>query len=564
AAADLEFFEKQIRPLLAQHCYECHGEKKSKGGLRLDVAAGWQRGGDSGPAVVAGKPDESLLIAAVRREGLEMPPTGKLPDNAIRVLEEWVARGAPAPADARRPIAANVPRTIDIAAGRQFWAYQPPRATVLPLVDDPVWSVHPVDRFIFSKLQEAELRPQLPAQRATLVRRLYFDLWGLPPEVEDLTAAENEQSPDWYERLVDRLLASPRFGERWARHWLDVVRFGESLTLRGFILPDAWRYRNYVIESFNDDRPYLQFLREQVAGDLLPADTVADRQQQLVATTFLALGNTNLEEQDKRQLDMDVVDEQLDVIGKAFLGQTIGCARCHDHKFDPIPTRDYYALAGILRNVQTLAHENVSKWMSVNLPLAPEEEKKFAEFEAQIAAVETEIDKLKEQLARTEGPRANDANVAAAADLPGIVIDDAQAKIVGAWQASKSVKPYIGAGYVHDSAQGKGEKTATFAPELPKNGRYEVRLAYTAADNRAKDVPVTVFSAEGEKLIRVNMREQPPIDGRFLSLGQYRCEAAGQNFVLVANEGTTGHVVVDAVQYLWADDDKFAPSQVEI
>ncbi|HEY4312409.1 MAG TPA: DUF1553 domain-containing protein [Pirellulales bacterium] len=564
AAADLEFFEKQIRPLLAQHCYECHGVKKSKGGLRLDVAAGWQRGGDSGPAVVAGKPDESLLIAAVRREGLEMPPTGKLPDQAIRALEEWVVRGAPAPADAGKPIPAKVSRTIDIEAGRQFWAYQPPHATAPPQVDDPVWSVHPMDRFIFSKLQEAGLRPQTPAERATLVRRLYFDLWGLPPDVDDLIAVESDQSPDWYERLVDRLLASPRFGERWARHWLDVVRFGESLTLRGFILPDAWRYRNYVIESFNGDRPYVQFLREQVAGDLLPADTIADRQRQLVATTFLALGNTNLEEQDKRQLDMDVVDEQLDVIGKAFLGQTIGCARCHDHKFDPIPTRDYYALAGILRNVQTLAHENVSKWMSVNLPLAHEDEGKFAEFEAQVAAVETKVAKLKEQLARADGQKADDAKVAAAADLPGIVIDDSQAKLVGAWQTSQSVKPYIGAGYVHDSDQGKGEKTATFAPELPKNGRYEVRLAYTAADNRAKDVPVTVFSAEGDRLIRVNMRERPPIDGRFISLGQYRCEAAGQNFVLVANEGTTGHVVVDAVQYLSADDDKPAARREEL
>ena len=159
------------------------------------------------------------------------------------------------------------------------------------------------------------------------MRRLYFDLWGLPPTVDELTAIGSDTSPDWYEQLVDRLLASPRFGERWARHWLDIVRYGESLTLRGFILPDAWRYRNYVIESFNADRPYFQFLRQQLAGDLLPAETIADRQWQLVATTFLALGNTNLEEQDKRQLDMDVVDEQLDVIGKAFLGQTIGCAR---------------------------------------------------------------------------------------------------------------------------------------------------------------------------------------------------------------------------------------------
>jgi hypothetical protein len=547
-----EFFEKKIRPLLVQHCYECHSANKSKGNLRLDLQAGWLQGGDSGPAIVAGRPDESLLISAIRRDGLEMPPTGKLPDEAIRLFEEWVKRGAPATADPDIPTAQSARRTIDLEAGRQFWAYQPVRDTSPPAVDDALWSKHPIDCFLWARLQAAGLKPQPSADRATLARRLYFDLWGMPPTVEELTAIENDSSADWYDKLVDQLLASPRFGERWARHWLDIVRYGESLTLRGFILPDAWRYRNYTIETFNADRPYFQFLREQLAGDLLPAATIADRQRQLVATTFLTLGNTNLEEQDKRQLDMDVVDEQLDVIGKAFLGQTIGCARCHDHKFDPIPTRDYYALAGILRNVQTLEHANVSKWMEVNLPLPADEEAPFVEHEARVTALEQKIAEYKKKLAGTNN---QDAKVVSIADLRGIVIDDSQAKKVGDWQQSQSVKPYVGAGYAHDQDKAKGEKTATFTPELPRTGRYEVRLAYTAGENRSADVPVTVFSADGEKLIHVNMQERPPLDGTFLSLGQYRCEAAGQNFVLVANEGTKGHVVIDAVQYLALDDD---------
>ena len=305
------------------------------------------------------------------------------------------ARGKPAPPSRDASTAQTARRTIDLEAGRAFWAYQPPRDTASPAVEDPLWSSHPIDRYLFARLHAAGRAPRSRRQIRVLVApRLYFDLWGLPPTVDELTAIGSETSPDWYEQLVDRLLASPRFGERWARHWLDIVRYGESLTLRGFILPDAWRYRNYVIESFSADRPYPEFVREQIAGDLMPAESLAYRQRQLVATTFLALGNTNLEEQDKRQLEMDVVDEQIDVIGKAFLGQTIGCARCHDHKFDPIPARDYYALAGILRNVQTLAHENVSKWMNVDLSLPPGRgaEAPFADHEVQVADVEENRD----------------------------------------------------------------------------------------------------------------------------------------------------------------------------
>ena len=503
------------------------------------------------------------LISAVRHDGLEMPPSGKLSDEKIRLLEQWVARGAISPPDehdASRPAGQDV---FDLEAGRKFWAYQAPREASLPLASGSDLADHPIDRFVRARLEAAKLCASPQAERAVLVRRLFFDLCGLPPLPAEIDACEQDKSPDWYDKLVDRLLASPHFGEHWGRHWLDLVRFGESLTLRGFILPDAWRYRDYVIESFNRDRPYDRFVREQIAGDLLPAASLEDRRRQLIATTFLALGNTNLEEQDKRQLEMDVVDEQLDVIGKAFLGQTIGCARCHDHKFDPIPTRDYYALAGILHNSQLLEHANVSKWNTVPLPLPEREEAVLAREEAALAALKRDVEDARRRIATlaassTAGREVTGDQTLAAANIPGIVVDDSQAKKVGQWQMSQHTKPFVGAGYIHDQDAGKGEKTVTFVPELPSDGRYEVRLAYTPGANRAADVPVTVFSADGEKTLHVDMQQHPKLDDRFVSLGEYRCEVAGQSFVLVTNEGTHGHVVVDAVQFLPAD--QAAPS----
>ncbi len=251
---------------------------------------------------------------------------------------------------------------------------------------------------------------------------------------------------------------------------------------------------------------------------------------------------------------MDVVDEQLDTIGKAMLGQTIGCARCHDHKFDPIPTRDYYALAGILRNSQQLEHENISKWMEVPLPLPADEEDKIARHEALVDSKQKQIDELKATIAKLEPDTSGQGPaVVAAKDLPGIVVDDQQAKKVGEWKVSQHTKRYIDAGYLHDDNTGKGEKTLTFVPALPRNGKYEVRLAYSYAPGRAKNVPVTVFSADGERTIQIDQRKPPPIDGRFVSLGEYYCEQAGQSFVLVATDGASGHVTADAVQFIPRD-----------
>jgi hypothetical protein len=474
--------------VLIAECFGCHsaGAKKLKGGLRLDSRA----------AVLAGD------------DGLSMPPKGRLAEATIADFEHWIKSGAPDPRDGSPTSAKS---GIDIEAGRRFWAYQRPRRHDPPKVAATTRPLGTIDRFILSALEAKGLRPGPEADRATLARRLWFDLAGVPPTPEDLDAFLADRRPDAYERLVDRLLASPAFGERWGRHWLDVARYGESLTLRGLVLKDAWRYRDYVIDSWKEDRPFDQFIREQVAGDLLPSSGLGERRRQLVATSFLALGNTNLEEQDKSQLEMDVVDEQLDTIGKAFLGQTIGCARCHDHKFDPIPTADYYALAGILRNTKTLEHANVSKWLERPLPVLPDVDAKLKAREKAVADLEAKIKAERGRLA-AKGNLAPGAM--AVKDVPGVVVDDAQARKVGPWKPSTYSGTYIGPGYIHDEDKDKGEKTLTFQPDLPEAGLYDVWLAYPPGGNRANDVPVTILSADGETTVRVDMRAPPPTRDR--------------------------------------------------
>jgi hypothetical protein len=358
-------------------------------------------------------------------------------------------------------------------------------------------------------------------------------------------------------RTTDRLLASPRFGEAWGRHWLDIARFAESSGGgRTLLFKDAWRYRDYVIEAFNADVPFDRFIREQLAGDLLPAPTPEDSRRLTTATAFLSLGPTNYEEQDKQQLRFDVIDEQIDTIGKAFLGQTIGCARCHDHKFDPIPQRDYYALAGILASTRTLMSytENVARWISAPLPGDPQTEAALRAHEEKVAALEKQLATAKATVAEaskgvsvaTEKP----GKSIAASDLPGIVIDDTEAKVVGVWKHSRSVGSFIGEGYLSDNNLDKGEKTVTFSPVIPQSGRYDVRLAYSYFHDRADNVRITVFHADGEDTVYVDETQVPPIDGRFVSLGKYRFEKDGAGYVLLTNEGTTKFVTVDALQLL--------------
>jgi mono/diheme cytochrome c family protein len=340
----LQFFEQHIRPLFVTHCYSCHSReaKKIRGGLLLDSREGWSKGGDSGPALVPGEPERSLLLHAVHyTDDLKMPPKGKLPDRDIELLTRWVRRGAP---DPRAAPATPAPRALGVEEGRRHWAFQPLRVTPAPPVADGSWCRTPVDRFVLAKLEAKGLRPNPVADRRTLVRRLYFDLLGLPPAPEEIEAFVRDPDPHAYEKLVQRLLASPHYGERWARHWMDVARFGESHGYeQDYDRPYAYPYRDFLIQALNANMPYDQFVRWQVAGDEL----APDRPVALAATGFLGGGPfpTQLTEAEFESARYDELDDMAGTTGQAFLGLSVGCARCHDHKYDPIPTRDYYRLA---------------------------------------------------------------------------------------------------------------------------------------------------------------------------------------------------------------------------
>jgi hypothetical protein len=354
----IAFFEKSIRPVLVKECYACHaaGAMKVRGGLMLDTRDGLRKGGDSGPALVPGDPRNSLLVKALKhsQDDLKMPPKKKLPAEVVADFEKWVAQGAPDPRGGAVRVTKN---EIDIEKGRTFWSFRPPAQAAPPAVRDAAWPRGDIDLFLLAGLEAKGLRPAPDADARTLLRRLSFDLTGLPPTPEDVEAFVTEYAANPEAALgaaADRLLASPRFGERWGRHWLDVARYAESSgRANNFAYPHAWRYRDYVIASFNADKPYDQFVREQLAGDLLAARDDAQKTEFLTATGFLAVGPKTHNERDRRQFEMDLADEQIDATFQAFQALTVACARCHDHKFDPVPQKDYYALAGIFRSTQT-------------------------------------------------------------------------------------------------------------------------------------------------------------------------------------------------------------------
>jgi hypothetical protein len=552
--ADLAFFEKRIRPVLVQQCYACHSQaaaktKKLKGGLFLDSRDGLLKGGDSGPALVPGKPDESLLISALRYEDYEMPPKGRLPRKVVADFVTWIKLGA---TDPRKNPGTATGVGIDLEQGRRHWSYQPLRSAAEPSVRDTAWPTNSIDRFILARLEAKGLRPSPDAKPEVLIRRLYYDLIGLPPTPEQVDEFAADPSPMAYRQLVERLLASPRFGERWGRHWLDVVRFGESNTLRGTVFSQAWRYRDYVIAAFNDDMPFNQFIIEQVAGDLLPSDSWQQRRRQLIATGMLSMGNNNFENQDKGQLRMDAVDEQLEVIGRAFLAQTITCARCHDHKFDPIPTRDYYALAGILRNTKTLNHSNVSRWIDVPLPTAPGTEETIRAQKSVVKHLQQQIAAIKKSLGGTANQKVPGAKTVSIDSLAGIVIDNTKAELKGQWSKSTSNPRFVAAEYLFIGGSGNGQASAEFTTKLPADGKYEVRISYSPGGNRASNTPITVWSIGGSKTVRVNQKQKPPIDDLFVSLGTFVFRRDEPARVVIGNAGADAIVIADAIQFLIA------------
>ncbi len=437
SAADFQFFEAKVRPVLVERCYGCHSAtaKKQRGGLRLDSRAAAFKGGDTGPAVVPGRPDESLLVKAIRQqdEALQMPPKGKLPAREIAALEEWVRRGAPFPEVAA---GASQHGAIDLARGRKFWSFQPPREAPPPAVRDRTRPLRRIDYFVLAEQEKRGLVPSAPASRRTLIRRVTFDLVGLPPTPAEVEAFASDPAAGAYERLVERLLASPLYGERWGRFWLDLARYCDVAEPWADVKAPPHLYRDWVVRAFIDDLPYDRFVQLQLAADLLPDAAPADR----AALGFLGLSPTYWKE---LKLDKDVIktvvaeewEERIAALSGTFLGLTVACARCHDHKFDPITQRDYYALAGVLASTRLAdcpvvpdalalqarkASERIRECqgridkLRAKKPLPPDATKQVGELTAEIARLKRNTPALSEALA----PGVEEASLLVLADGP--------------------------------------------------------------------------------------------------------------------------------------------------
>ncbi|MEI7685601.1 MAG: PSD1 and planctomycete cytochrome C domain-containing protein [Planctomycetota bacterium] len=376
------FFENQVRPILAKSCQKCHGAKKQNGSLRLDSRMDVLRGGDQGPSVVVGDPKKSLLIQALSHQNdLRMPPKQKLSEEQIAVLVKWVQMGAPWPAESQAPATIRSGPVSD--ADRAFWSFRPVVELPPPPVRDAAWVRNDIDRFILAKLEAKGLKPAPDADRRTLIRRATFDLIGLPPTPEDVNAFLADESPDAYAKLVERLLASKHYGERWGRHWLDVVRYADTAgETADYPAPQAYLYRNYVIDAFNADKPYDEFVREQIAGDRLAAQGPREKYaERVIATGYLAISR-RFGFNPEKDFHLTIQDT-IDTMGQSFLGMSLGCARCHDHKFDAVMRDDYYALYGIFESSRYAVPGSESKPRPADMvPLLPPEEMQKLKAEA--------------------------------------------------------------------------------------------------------------------------------------------------------------------------------------
>lgn len=417
----LDFFESKIRPVLIENCYRCHSanEQSVRGGLSVDNQEALLAGGESGAAIVPGDLDSSILWHAINYRDYRMPPKGKLPANVIEDFKTWIQMGAPDPRINQGVVVNPKVTPEDIEKGKSFWSFTLPKRAQPTLQKYKTWSDSPIDRFVASKWEEQDIEPAQDCQPSTLVRRLTFDLVGLPPTPEQGAGFLQDwksSEQDAIERLVDELLDSKQFGEHWGRHWLDVARYAESSGKESDVsFPNAWRYRNYVIDSFNNDKPYDRFILEQVAGDLLQVNSDAQWNENLIATGFLALGPKSLAEQNPRQFQADLVDEQIDTTTRVVLGLSVGCARCHDHKFDPIPQSDYYALAGIFQSTETFyggtrsqRNRQPSDW--IRLPIQDPESAKPIMSRQEIAELKKELQERQEELLQARRAQRTGAN----------------------------------------------------------------------------------------------------------------------------------------------------------
>ena len=568
AAQDTEFFEKKIRPVLVEYCFECHSGDEHESQLRVDSLAALLVGGERGPAIVPGKPNEGTFLPAVRHDDtLQMPPNKKLPQAVIADLTRWVQEGAVWPNAepvqvAPRPVATE---RLPTEEDRLFWAFQPPRSVTVPRVADPAgWAQTPIDQFVLQQLEAAQLAPNAIADKRTLIRRATLALVGIPPTPDEVNAFLTDDSPQAFERVVDRLLTSPHYGERWGRHWLDVARYGDSNGLdENLAYGNAWRYRDYVIDAFNADLPYDEFLREQIAGDLLPPSPEPSVQlRRVVATGFLSLGAKMLAEDDPVKMEMDIIDEQLDTLGKAVMGLTLGCARCHDHKFDPISAHDYYALAGIFKSSKTMDNFGVvARWQErpIAVPEIVAERDRLMATAAALQAditqrVKTESERVTTQastqlaaylLAADRQLRIDEslknaqpiANDDARRSAPECVLLEAENYLRG--NVLKDTTNYgIGIGVLVN--RGELPNFTEYDIEIKQAGRYQVDLRYAAAASRP-----TIILIDGQP-IQLNAAGQ--VTGNWTPESQkWFVEAiteitAGKHMVRLENAGAFPHI----------------------
>jgi len=518
ATEGIQFFEDKVKPIFEKHCNKCHGPEKEKGGLRLDLPEGINLGGDSGKIIDHHNFQKSSLLIAVKRldEDLEMPPKNSLPAKDIAIIEAWVKMGAPLPKSAN-PV--KLKAGYDWQEELKHWAFQTPKKS----------SDHKdIDQFIDSELKNKNLKANAPASKVELIRRAYFDVTGLPPSPEAVDRFLKDQNADAFEKVIDELLKSPHYGERWARHWLDVARYGDDqpYAFQQKKLNNAWKYRDWVVKAYNDDLPYTEFIRRQLAADLIQGLSP----EQNAATGLIATGPMYFKRTEVLKALADELDDRVDVVSKAFLGLTVSCARCHDHKFDAIPTKDYYAMAGVFKSTRIYDRFVAS-------------DKEIEDFHTKLLKEGNLKSKLKELALKYHSP-SSQSHIASFKNA--IEIDDLDAEKKGSWKSSKYYKGFTGKSYLIDGNNNKGKSSITFPVQIKKSSKYELFLSYNSGD-RARNVPVEIHHLNGIKKLSIDQSIKPPVKGKYISLGIYSFDSKKKGKVIISNKGTNGYVIADSL-----------------
>ena len=578
----IEYFENKVRPIFSEYCVECHGPKKQKSGLRLDSVEHILAGGETDKLYVPGQPDTSYIVEAIKRidEDFEMPPKKPLPTNHIQTIETWIKMGAPMPKTNKKII----PKTsYDWENMLKFWSFVKPQKITL---DHP--ETHPIDQIVKKDLLQLKLDPNEKASKKNLIRRVSYDLTGLAPTPEEIKSYLNDHSSNSYETMLNTYLDSPHFGERWARHWLDVTRYGDDqpYAFAQKPLTQAWKYRDWVVDAFNTNLPYTDFIKRQLAADLLP--NLAP--QEIAATGMIATGPMYFKRTQVQKALADELDDRIDVVSKGFLGLTVSCARCHNHKYDPIPTADYYALAGVFKSTRIYDRFNASE----------EDIAKYQHEQFEVDKINTELyethisnlNKAKQQLkdiifnvAKTvknnqpftslmkeSDPHYNmskkwhalftQSNYPATGSLKMLLnfinnheasksnlieLDDTEAIKVGHWVESTHYKGYTGKHYLHDGAKQKGSSKLTFKLPITQTSKFELFLAYNSNNGRSNKVPIQVQHSKGMNQVYINQKNKPNYKDKYTSLGVYEFNPSTSSEVIISNQDTQGYVIVDSL-----------------